>query len=57
VQGSEDGLIHPRESEPDRGDCFRRRAPDVEKPEAGRYDPTAATVIDDLPASAVAADL
>jgi hypothetical protein len=57
VQGDEDALVHPRESEPDRGDCFRGRALDVQKPKASRYDPAAATVVDDLPASAIAADL
>lgn len=57
VQGSEDALIHPREGEPDRGECLRGRARDVQKPEASRYDPAAATVIDDLPASAIVADL
>jgi hypothetical protein len=57
VQGSEDALIHPREGEPDRGDCPRGRAPHVQKPKTGRYDPAAATVIDDLPASAIATDL
>jgi hypothetical protein len=57
VQGSEDALIHPREGEPDRGDCLRRRAANVQKPEASRYDPAAATVVDDLPASAIVTDL
>jgi hypothetical protein len=56
VQGSEDALVHPHEGEPDRGDCLRGRAPHVQKPEASRNDPAAATVIDDLPAPTIGAD-